>query len=140
MTKVIFYFAGTGDDGQGYSWLKERNSTHHDDVIRVYIAGCQDRNVGGSYLFPELDLAANNVRSAFNEEGKLDRVKLRANFGLGHGLYSIVDRRKVDDLQPVEVASIALEGFSRRAMTTFASAKKLDDLNIKIDIISKTSI
>ena len=38
MAKVIFFFAGTGDDGQSYSQSIEDAFQHNfGDVIRVYI-------------------------------------------------------------------------------------------------------
>jgi hypothetical protein len=129
MAKVVFFFAGTGDDGEQYFLDKEHQSTFKDDVIRVYIKGCQEELVGNGFLFPDLEIAANNVRNAF-EGNQLNLTKLKENFG--DGLYHIQSNRGVNVTQTIE--SIALEGFSRGAVTTYATAKKLDDLDIPIDI------
>jgi hypothetical protein len=76
MTKVVFFFAGTGDDGAYYAFDKEDSIQFKDDVIRVYIKGCQEEQVGNGFLSPDLDIAANNVRSAF-ESNTLDLAKLK---------------------------------------------------------------
>lgn len=129
MSKVIFFFAGTGNDGSE-NMSDMESQTFQSDVIRIYIKGCHEERVGNGFLFPDLDIVANNVRGAF--EGKeLDLDKLKAN--LGDGLLNIfgvvLDKKiKVDD--------ITLEGFSRGAVTTFATAKKLNDLNIPMNIIA----
>ena len=133
MAKVIFFFAGTGDDCTYYSANKERNSTFEKDVIRVYLKGCQAKQVGNGLIFPDLEIAAKNIRNAFNNKS-LDLKLLRENFG--DSLYTINGNTK----SPVDIDSIALEGFSRGAITTFAVAKKLDDLNIPLDIIANQPV
>jgi hypothetical protein len=133
MAKVIFFFAGTGDDCSYYSDEKERNSNFEKDVIRVYLKGCQAKQVGNGLIFPDLEIAAKNIRNAFNNKS-LDLKLIRENFG--DSLYSI--RGNTDS--PVEIDSIALEGFSRGAITTFAAAKRLDDLNIPLDIIANQPV
>lgn len=142
MPKVIFFFAGTGDDGEGYKLMKEggyglgnKSDPFQDDVIRIYIKGCQEKRVGNGFLFPDLEIAANNVRNAFTNEG-LDLDKLKENFG--DGLFEICGQPPGSST--VTVASIALEGFSRGAVTTFATAKKLNDLNIPMHIIANQPV
>lgn len=135
MPKVIFFFAGTGDDGRVYSAMTERQFQFKEDVIRVYIKGCQEKSVGNGVLFPDLEIAANNVRNAF-EGNELDLKKLRENFG--NGLHVIYD--KISCEGKVKVDDITLEGFSRGAVTTFAAAKKLDDLNIPLHIIANQPV
>jgi hypothetical protein len=102
------------------------------DVIRIYIKGCHNERVGKGFLFPDLDIAANNVRRAF-EKNQLDLGKLKENFG--DGLYEIYGWSSEK-----EVDSITLEGFSRGAVTTFATAKKLDDLDIPMHIIANQPV
>lgn len=133
MPKVIFFFAGTGDNGSGYMFMKERQSRFQDGVIRIYIKGCQEERVGNGFLFPDLEIAANNIRNAF-EGNELDLDKLRENFG--NGLYAIGGQT----LGKVKVDDITMEGFSRGAVTTFAAAKKLDDLNIPMHIIANQPV
>ena len=135
MPKVIFFFAGTGDDGRDYTFMKENQSEFQDDVIRIYIKGCQEERVGNGFLFPDLEIAANNVRNAF-EGNELDLDKLRENFG--DGLYAI--RGQTLGNSKVKIDDITLEGFSRGAVTTFATAKKLDDLNIPMHIIANQPV
>lgn len=142
MPKVIFFFAGTGDDGVDYAWRKERGfgleitrCPFNNDVIRIYIKGCQEKRVGNGFLFPDLEIAANNVRNAFNDK-TLDLDKLRKNFG--DGLFEIHGQPR--DSDQVEVESITLEGFSRGAVTTFATAKKLDGLGIPMHIIANQPV
>lgn len=134
MRKVIFFFAGTGDDGRGYAVLKEKQCSFQDEVIRIYIKGCQEERVGNGFLFPDLQIAANNIREAFTGK-KLNFNILRSKFG--RGLYAIRGKNVQSE---VEVADITLEGFSRGAVTTFATAKKLDDLNIPIHIIANQPV
>lgn len=136
VAKVIFFFAGTGDDGEYYSRQKEHESKFEQDVIRVYIRGCQEERVGNGFLFPDLEIAANNVRGAFNGN-QLNLDRLRENFG--DGLCKI-EGDAVDTNQTVDVDQIALEGFSRGAVTTYAVAKKLDDLDIPLDIIANQPV
>lgn len=135
MPKLIFFFAGTGDDGSQYVSLKENQSTFQKDVIRIYIKGCQEERVGNGFLFPDLEIAANNVRNAF-EGNELNLDKLRENFG--DGLFRIYGQSP--DCNIVSVDDITLEGFSRGAVTTFATAKKLDDLNIPLHIIANQPV
>lgn len=66
MTKVIFFFAGTGDDGENYRSMKEDGSSLEeegcpfpDNVIRIYIKGCQEKRVGNGFLFPDLGRVIN---------------------------------------------------------------------------------
>lgn len=135
MSKVIFFFAGTGDDGRDYAFRKENQARFQDGVIRIYIKGCQEERVGNGFLFPDLEIAANNVRNAF-EGNELDLDKLRKNFG--GGLYAI--RGHKPDNSKVQIDDITLEGFSRGAVTTFATAKKLDGLNIPMHIIANQPV
>lgn len=135
MSKVIFLFAGTGDDGFGYYHMKETKSQFHDDVLRIYIKGCHKKGVGNGFLFPDLEIAANNVRNAF-EGNELDLVKLRELFA--GGLYTIEGRKP--DNNKVQVDELTLDGFSRGAVTVFATAKKLDDLNIPMHIIANQPV
>ncbi len=135
MPKIVFFFAGTGDDGQNYTAMKEEQSQFRDDVIRIYIKGCQEEQVGNGFLFPDLEIAANNVRNAF-EKNELNLVKLSENFG--DSLYKI--NGETSSNNRIQVDDITLEGFSRGAVTAFATAKKLDDLDIPIHIIANQPV
>ncbi|MDI1352906.1 MAG: hypothetical protein PSV35_09125 [bacterium] len=133
MTKVMFCFAGTGDDGYGYASMKEKHTEFNQDVIRIYIKGCHNARVGNGFLFPDLEIAANNVRNSFTGN-ILNLKKLQEHFG--EGLYGI--KGSTDDT--ITVDEIILDGFSRGAVTTFATAKKLDSLNIPIHIIANQPV
>lgn len=137
MTKIVFCFAGTGDPGDQYAMDLEYNNNFNDDVIRVYLRGCQDENIGGGdFLFPDLDIAANKIRNAFNQEdGTIDLQKLQHD--LGDGICRIAGPKKLVNPQ---IESIGLQGFSRGAVSTFATAKKLNDLNIPMDIIANQPV
>lgn len=137
MSKIIFFFAGTGDTAENYKEAKNdsRSSRFEEDVIRIYINGCQAAEVGNGFVFPNLDIAANNIRDAFNGN-QLDLTKLKDNFGAALG--------KIDGVsnphQTVTIDELALEGFSRGAVTTFSVAKKLDELNIPIHIFANQPV
>lgn len=109
-------------------------------MIRVYLRGCQHSEVGNGFLFPDLDIAASKIRKAFNKnEINLTTLML----ALGDGVCRIegVPHGPNDTLKTLfKIESIALEGFSRGAVTAFATAKKLDDLGIPIDIIANQPV
>ena len=134
MTKILFCFAGTGDTADSYSDLLENNCTFNQDVIRVYLHGCDHEKVGDGFLFPDLEIVSQAIRNAFSADQTLDLEKLFMQLGTGLGdIYGpLIGRPKID--------SIGLHGFSRGAVTTFAVAKKLNDLNIPIDIIANQPV
>ena len=136
MPKLIFFFAGTEADVEDYAKRKERYSDFKDDVVRIYIKGCEEERVGNGVLFPDLEIAANNVRNAFNGT-QLNLATLQNNFG--GGLYKIIPPSHELE-KTIIVEGITLEGFSRGAVTTFATAKKLDDLGIPMHIIANQPV
>ena len=136
MTRLVICFAGTGDPGESYAEELEKYNRFSTDVIRVYIRGCQHEKVGGGILFPDLDIVSNSIRNAFDkDEQKIDLDKL--NKLMGDGICRI--EGPIDNRNP-EITGIGLQGFSRGAITTFAVAKKLDDLNIPMDIIANQPV
>lgn len=136
MKKVVFFFTGTGASGEDYAEKIEEENKFNDDVIRVYFCGCQHDNVGKGELFPDLDIVANKIRKAFNKEDKtLDLTKLGEEMGDGvHIIGSSSNDPKVC------ISKIGLQGVSRGAVTTFAVAKKLDELDIGMDIIANQPV
>ena len=136
MAKIVFCFAGTGDEGDDYASSLERYNSFEPDVIRVYMRGCQHDKVGGGFLFPDLDIVSNSIRNAFNKDDQtIDLEKLKEMMGDG---ICLIEGPKY--LSTHKITDIGLQGFSRGAVTTFAVAKKLDDLNIPMDIIANQPV
>ena len=152
--KVVFFFAGTGDDGAD-NWLKKEKFEYNDDVIRIYVKGCQAKGVGQKYstdlggmINPDLDIVAQNIRTAFDLDPQnkgsamLNFDKLKKNFPAGlltsSGIYAIESNKIME--KEVSVDTVVLEGFSRGAVTTYAVAKKLNDLDIKMHIIANQPV
>lgn len=144
--KLLFVFAGTGakaeqvrdfDEGTANS----RGEEFNDDVIRIYFNGCQDERVGGkSYLIglldPDLDVAAKKIRKAFSKKDgtiKLSLATLKNEFGDA----IIVEP---DSVLNEAVDDITLYGFSRGAVTTFATARALDDLDVSVSILAEDPV
>ena len=135
MAKIVFCFAGTGDEGVKYARDMENSMFFDSDVIRVYLRGCQHSEVGNGFLFPDLDIAASKIRSAF-EKNQFDLATLRK--ALGNGICRIAG--PINKQNKFTIDSIGLEGFSRGAVTAFATARKLDDLGVPIDIIANQPV
>ena len=90
MAKIMFCFVGTGDKKDHFKNELETVSMNaeiskidgvpqyglvkkprfHNDVIRVYVRGCENDNVGGNGLFPDLEILANKINLAFDKENK----------------------------------------------------------------------
>ena len=135
MPKVVFCFAGTGDSGDDYADDLELRNKFNVDVIRIYFRGCQHDNVGGGYVFTDLEIVANKIKNAFNTDKTMDLAKLKEEMGDGICLI-----KGPVDQQKVQIESIGLQGFSRGAVTTFAVAKKLDSFDIPMDIIANQPV
>ncbi|KTD35323.1 hypothetical protein Lmor_0770 [Legionella moravica] len=136
MTKIVFCFAGTGDPGDGYASGVESSTPFDPNVIRVYMRGCDHENVGNGFLNPDLDIVSNSIRQAFDKENQtIDLDKLNALIGDG-----ICRIEGPTHYRNPKITDIGLQGFSRGAVTTFAAAKKLDDLNIPMDIIANQPV
>lgn len=135
MAKIIFCFAGTGSTGERFGQIIEEQNNFNDDVIRVYIKGCQNKNVGGNALFPDLDIVAKKIRGAFNKDQTLDLAKLRRL--LGNAITQI--EGPTANKSP-HISTIGLYGFSRGAVTTFATAKKLNELAIPMHLIANQPV
>ncbi|BCA95726.1 hypothetical protein TUM19329_20870 [Legionella antarctica] len=135
--KILFVFSGTGDKAKDVKWSYDQQ-TFKDDVVRVYFNGCQDFSIGGKtpgvgYLSPNLDVVSSKLRDCFNIKGELSFSKLKRKFG-----NSIIIEGVNSDDAPVD--SINLAGFSRGAVTTFAAARHLDDLNIPIALFAEDPV
>lgn len=132
--KIVFFFSPTGTNGKDYEKSSEEELSFSEDTVRIYLKGCQHPNIGNSLLTPDLDIAATHIRNAF-ENGTLNLDKLKQN--LGDGICAIYPEDTVNTFKP---ESIGLNGHSRGAVSTFAVAKKLDDLDIPIDIIANQPV
>lgn len=135
MTKIVFCFAGTGDPGDKYAQATDNQSHFNDDVVRVYFRGSHHNKIGNSYFYPDLGSVATRIRNAF-EGNQVDLAQLKREFGDGICLI----KGPADLTAKVPVESIGLQGFSRGGVTTFATAKKLDDLGIPLDIIANQPV
>ncbi|KTC85296.1 hypothetical protein [Legionella cincinnatiensis] len=145
--KILFVFGGTGVNAQMIRDFTEGKTedtgeTFNDDVIRVYFNGCQDKHIGGhsklkGYLDPNLDVVANKVRHAFSKDDvvTLNLVDLKKEFGS-----SIIIEPKEGLTDVVEVDDITLNGFSRGAVATFATARALDDLDTPISLLAEDPV
>lgn len=134
MTKVVFFFGGTGDKNSG---MKDKHFQLKKDVIRVHIAGCQNTKVGNGYVFPDLDIGAKNLRAAFNN-GNLSKEDLLKNLG-GNDVVEIKGWPS-GSIKTVKIKSIALSGFSRGGVSCFAAARHLDELGISMHIIANQPV
>lgn len=136
--RIVFCFSGTSDPGEYFAADLEKNNLFYGSVIRVYIRGCSHYAVGGlgGGLLPDLEGLAAKIRMAFDASDNsfnLDKLKSL----LGAGICRIEGTLK--DTNPV-IESIGLYGFSRGAVSTFATARHLDDLNIPIDILANQPV
>ncbi len=99
----MFIFAGTGDSGAESSKYREEETEYEDDVIRIYVAGCQNGNVGGKnalagMISPDLNVGADNIAAAFTEDGCLNINILREK--LGDGISQIAGLSDVNPQAP----------------------------------------
>ncbi|KTD56036.1 hypothetical protein Lsai_2166 [Legionella sainthelensi] len=145
--KILFVFAGTGVNAQMIRDFTEGRTedtgeTFNDDVIRVYFNGCQDKHIGGhsklkGYLDPNLDVVANKVRRAFSKDGvvTLNLSELKREFGS-----AVIIEPKEGLMDVEEVNDITLNGFSRGAVATFATARALDDLDTPLSILAEDPV
>lgn len=144
--KLLFVFAGTGESAEKIKNFLEGpvengGEDFKDDVIRIYFNGCQDARVGGKtyvkgLLAPDLDFSASKIRQTFSSsEGlvSLNIQELQKEFGNA----VIVEP---ETAQTEIIQDITLFGFSRGAVSTFATAKALDTLNLPISILAKDPV
>lgn len=121
---------------------EDTGESFNDDVIRVYFNGCQDKHIGGhsklkGYLDPNLDVVANKVRHAFSRDDvvTLNLADLKKEFGS-----SIIIEPKEGLMDVEEVDDITLNGFSRGAVATFATARALDDLDTPMSLLAEDPV
>lgn len=163
--RVVFHFGGTGERQNRNSYDACDEYTQYDEgVIRIYIHGCQNPNVGNSYLNPDLDRVVQRIKRSFSGQGETATLNLETlKNELKSGLSCITvgtkgaapdelgfashlmetnesaSLKKLDlkqRLPLIEVEKIALTGFSRGAVTTFAVAQGLDELNVPMYIVA----
>lgn len=134
--KLIFIFAGTGDTARNIAENYEKFD-FNTDVIRVYVNGCQDSHVGGNIFYgsidPNLDVVATKIRQSFaknNSTTQINFQKLKKKLGQS----IIIFPKKLDEIE--EIQDITLTGFSRGAVTTFATARALNDLQTDMHILA----
>ena len=136
--KVIVIYGGTFEGVKNIKTLNEKNFKFKDDVIRIYFSGCQKKAIGGrsyipGFLDPNLDVAASGLRSSFakddNSNVQLNLASLKKAFG---NAVAIEPHDSLDNIE--EVSDVTLSGFSRGAVTTFAAARKLNDLDVVLHI------
>ncbi len=141
--KLLLFFAGTGINATNVCDETEKE-IFKPDVIRVYFNGCQDDNIGGrwmlpGYLNPDLDVVTEKIHTSFfKNDGatQLNLSELKTQFGS-----SIIIRTAQGlEEQVVAIEDITLTGFSRGAVTTFACAKKLDNLGTPISIFAEDPV
>jgi hypothetical protein len=138
--KLVFAFSGTGDNAENFRELHEEKLVDfHDDVIRVYFNGCQDSAVGGRLITgtidPDLDVVASGIRQCFNQKGELSLSQLKKKFGNAIHVVGADDSN-----ENIQVDEIHMTGFSRGAVTTFATARFLDDLNIPMHLFANNPV
>lgn len=137
MAKIIFCFDGTAYSGKKLADEFERSNYFNDDVIRVYVCGCQADQVGNGMIFPDLSIVSKKIKRSFNPNKTIDLSRLRKE--LGSSIAHMKIPSSIED--PIsKIDNIALYGYSRGAVTTFAVAKNLDGLNIPIDIIANQPV
>lgn len=137
MTKILFVFGGTGTTAKVIS-ENDNLQGFEKDVVRVYFNGCQDKSIGGSYIFgqlsPDLDIVGSKVRSCFDNKGQLSITALKEKFGNS----IIIEPKDIEAFLSVD--TINLTGFSRGAVTTFSVARNLDDLGKPIQIFAQDPV
>lgn len=134
--KLIFIFAGTGDTARNIAEGYEKLN-FNSDVIRVYVNGCQDSHVGGNIFYgsidPNLDVVAKKIRHSLEKNNSTTHLNLqKLKKQLGQSI--IIHPKELDEIE--EIKDITLTGFSRGAVTTFATARALDDLKTDIYILA----
>ena len=140
MSKIVFFFAGTGRTAEEYKREHEGFLDFPGDVIRIYVNGCQDRRVGGlgGALSPDLTVATRKIAGAFTSDKNcvnLNLQKLQNEFGS-----AIIIDTKINNTASNSIESIALEGYSRGAVQTLAVASELNKFNLPIDIIANQPV
>lgn len=152
MTKVLFYFSGTGiNASQSITEIEgddDNTDRFYNDVIRVYFNGCNDINIGGSYIFgrlsPNLDIVGEKVRKCFDTspQTQLSISALKQQFGNSIKICMSEHIKKTLETHQstIMINEICLMGFSRGAVTTFSAARALDNLNIPIKIFAKDPV
>ena len=140
---VTFFFSGTGENASDIKDLYEKYK-FDDQSIRIYFNGCQDNRIGGlrlglGYISPDLDYVAKKIRACFTDSGELSLDQLAEQFG-----DAIVIQPNIKPQEPplttpsptLSISEINLVGFSRGAVSTFSTARHLDDLKIPMKILA----
>ncbi|MBA2711158.1 MAG: hypothetical protein H0U57_11270 [Tatlockia sp.] len=141
--KILFCFDGSDGDSNKNHDIKERLCMDK-DVLRIYIKGCKYENVGNGFFFPDLEIIATHIRNAFDKNNYFDLNQLKLS--LNEDLYvAIGGGRWIEENvhrsgAPFIPTEIALEGLSRGGVTTFAVAKKLNELNIPLRVLANQPV
>ncbi len=159
--KILFYFSGTSCLASDVcDYLEQYSAFFDQNVMRIYIDGCQDQTVGNGILSPNLEIVAKNIEATFTKVDSkvmfdLDEFKRRftstrfsiINGNQKHKAYAIrpegqpdVITSSSDKLTKIQVENICLAGFSRGAVETFAVAKKLDKFDVPMHIIANQPV
>lgn len=144
MAKIFFSFAGTGGTAAEEQSNLESFKAFDDDIVRVYFNGCQDHRIGGGiisgWISPDLDVVATGVRQAFTSDDtnstQLSLQALKKKFG---DAIRIEPESALED-DKHQVDAISLNGFSRGAVTTFACARTLNDLDVPISLYAEDPV
>lgn len=131
--KIFFFFNGSDGNCQINALYREFLGFDQ-DVLRIYVKGSKYETVGNGFYFPDLEIIASHVRNAFDENKCFDLKKFADAVGKG------VCYRSPFTGSPFVPTEIALDGFSRGAVTTLAVAKKLDALNIPLRILANQPV
>ena len=147
--KIFFSFAGTGGAAEILQQNLEPLQAFDDNIVRVYFNGCQDSRIGGGnsltglasrYISPNLDFVAAGVRQAFktsdNIYPELSLQALKDRFG--DAIRIEPDTALTED--KYQATSISLDGFSRGAVTTFACARYLNDLDVEMSLYAEDPV
>lgn len=136
--KLFFVFSGTGISAKA-SRDENEQQPFDANVIRVYFNGCHKKSVVGQsfpfgFISPNLNTVSKKIRQSFNATGALSLSELKKQFGRS----IIIEPASVDET--IDVEDIMLNGFSRGAVTTFATARYLDDLGIPIRLYAEDPV
>ncbi len=136
--RLFIYFYGTGDypqDDEETGQIADSDGTrkyyecltYTKNTLRLYVSGCQHPLVGNGYYMPDLSIITGYL-SELVKDKKINQeilAKLKDAIKV-HGL------KKQKDLS---IDDIYLMGFSRGAVTAYASALALKDLEIPIHVV-----
>ena len=130
---LVIYFSGTGDSGEAfYGGL---GYLHNENIVTIFVKGCEQPEVCNSYIFPDLNKFAKRfVAKLFPQNKEVNFPDLESvGVDIEHCqniLYIITNHLLIE--------SITLSGYSRGAATCFEVAKELNKIasHIPVNIIA----